>query len=181
MIAIENKIVGVAPTEILGASLTAIAERNKRDRPANLVLKFEGGEVHEASFTKIRFDAESNQLMPLLEVGQWENIVLVMGWKKWLIFSVTPVTQIGSLDLHRSENEDAGFYRVNFLSQNGLLIAVYESGVAAISGAGKVVWHRKKYWDDVLLQANDGRLIFLTESGQRFAFECSSGEDTEAN
>ena len=181
MIAVEDKIIGVDETQLFEGSLKASAERNKGDRPANLVLEFEGGKTTEQSFAGLRFDDESKQLMPLVEVGQWQDLVLVMGLRRWLIFKGSPPEPLANLDLHRGQDDDTGFYRVTFHDYNALLIAVYEGGVAAISAKGDVSWHRKKHWDDELLRIEDGRLIFLAETGEPFALDCASGNDVAAD
>lgn len=172
--------VGAAAVEIFGTSLTATSERNEGDRPANIIFTLEGGAAREAYFAELRFDEATRQLVPVIEIGRWQNLILVMGLRKWLIFGTIPLALVGHLDLNRSETDDTGFYRISFHIHNGLLIAVYESGIAAISCEGNVAWQRRKHWDDELLQVNDKRMIFLTETGQRFAFDCRSGEDVAA-
>lgn len=176
MILLEDKIIGTDATQIFEESLKAVAERHKGDGPANLVLTFEGGESHEANFAGLRFDSKSKQLMPLVQVGRWENLLLVMGIRKWLIFKARPLTPLGGLDLYRNQNDDTGFYKVIFHVHKALLIAIYEGGVAAISATGEVTWHQSKHWDDELLEVDQGRLIFLAETGARFALDCDSGK-----
>lgn len=181
MIEVQEHRIGAHPTEILPALLTASSKINKGDRPADLVFKFEGSEVTETCFAELRFDKISNQLAPLVEISQWQNIVLVMGIRKWLIFTSQPLNLVNSLHLHRHQDEDTGFYSTNLFNHNDLLIAIYESGAAAISSSGMIVWHRKKHWDDKFVNISHSQLVFLTECGQTFAFDCSSGKDTKAN
>lgn len=177
MIVVQDRIIGADVTQIVSNSLNASAARKKGDRPADVVLMFEGGEASEPSFAGLRFDEESKQLMPFVEVGRWGNLVLVMGLRKWLIFEASPLTPLGNLDLYREQNDDTGFYRVSFHVHNSLLIAIYEGGVAAISAKGDIRWHRRKHWDDEMLEVNNNRLILLAETGERFAFNCSDGRD----
>ena len=179
MIALEEVTIGEQAIEVLGLSLKAPSARDQ-DRPADLFLRFEGTEVREAGFAEMRYDAASGGLVARVEIGRWGNLVLLMGMKKWLIFNVSPLVLVETLELHRAEGEDSGFHRVDFLDQKSSLIAVYESGVAALANSGKLMWHRKKYWDDEFLQISAGRLIFLSE-GRRFAFDCSSGGDVAAD
>lgn len=177
MIAVEDRIVAADAIPIFEESLKASAERVKGDRPAKVVLMFNGGETIEPDFAGLRFDEESNQLMPLVEVGRWGNLVLVLGLRKWLIFKASPMVLTSGIELHRDTNDDTGFYRVDFHECEGLLIAIYEGGVMAITDTGEVVWHRKKHWDDELLEIQNGRVMLLAETGERFAFDCRNGTD----
>lgn len=178
---IEDKIVGANETQFFCESLKASAERNKGDQPANLILKFEGGELIEQGFAGLRFDDNFKQLMPLVEIGQWKDLILVMGVKRWLIFKSDPPKPLRTIDLYRKRDEDTGFYRVTFNVCEQLLLAVYEGGVLAMSTKGDVLWHRKKHWDDELLQIEGKRLVFLSEAGERFALNCENGNDMVAN
>ncbi len=177
MIAVRDKIIGTNETSIFEDLLKASTERNKGDRPANLILKFEGGEVIEPDFAGLRFDGESKQLIPSIELGLWQNFIFVMGLRKWLLFKSSPLEFLGRINLKREKNDDTGFYRTAFYSHNAVLIGVYEGGIVALSSEGEVEWHRKKNWEDEFLGIENGCLFFLPEAGDRFAVDASSGDD----
>jgi hypothetical protein len=53
---------------------------------------------------------------------------------------------------------------------------VYESGIFAVSTGGQVIWHRKKAWDDILVNADNNRLIFMMEEGKKYAVDAHTGD-----
>lgn len=64
-----------------------------------------------------------------------------------------------AIRLHRSINDDPGFFWLHLIPLAGGFIAAYESGVVRIDG-GWVSWSVRLWWD-VFISADESRLYFI--------------------
>jgi hypothetical protein len=63
----------------------------------------------------------------------------------------------------REENEDQGFWRIDVFPVKEGLVVLYESGVALIDHAGKLAWHEKILWSDIMVDRDETDLRFVGE------------------
>lgn len=177
MIEVEIKFVSNEPSELCDAGPTASVANFRHGYPADVLIKFRNIEMHETSFACPHYNAPIRKRLPAIEVAQWKDILLLIGKMKWILIKLSDTDAAEAINLCRNSNEDSGFYHISFHELSGLLIVVYESGLFAISGEGKVVWHRKKKWDDILVSTHEDRLVFCTFEDDEFAICTHTGED----
>jgi hypothetical protein len=148
---------------------------NKGERPADAI--FRSGEIkfNELNFAELVFNRASSKLSPLIElVCSDYEIVVVMGLRKWIVLDRLKFRLLASVDLNRKVEDDAGFYRAQWVEANGLLVGVYEGGIAAIDPKLGIKWHVAKAWGDELLGCENGRIWLLQESG-RMSLDLETG------
>jgi hypothetical protein len=56
-----------------------------------------------------------------------------------------------------------------------LLVGMYEGGILAIDPIGRVIWHCRKYWDDLFEGVEGNLLIFSGFEGSSFRIDARSG------
>lgn len=71
--------------------------------------------------------------------------------------------QIEVFQFFRGENEDRGFWRIDMFPVKEGLVVLYESGVALIDHVGKVAWHEKILWSDIMVSRDEAELHFSGE------------------
>lgn len=77
-------------------------------------------------------------------------------------FGTGSVTE--SLRMHRSEAEDRGFFRTQFISLGEEMLFVYESGIAKFDESGTIAWHHRLRGDDELRGIREGAVMLVTET-----------------
>lgn len=176
MIDIDNVYVLPDGVEFAGGRLRAIAVRHNESQPADLVVSWSDGELCERDFAGLRFCESVGDLVPVFELAQWRNCVVVMGLRRWALFRAEPVQFLGAVDLYREPDDDRGYYREEFLFSGSRLFGVYEGGVICFSAEGDVRWHRRKSWSDELTSFDGQVLCFFGDPGGGFTVDCESGE-----
>ncbi|WP_144445612.1 hypothetical protein [Inquilinus limosus] len=162
---------------LLGASDIYVSARlNKGSRPADVLFRFGGEIVVEKSFSGLRFLPERNGLVPILKFVQWKSLVIAIGLTRMLIFCANPPSVLTSTQLFRAAHEDTGFYSVRADAFGHALIVLYESGTASVSGDGKLLWHREKYWDDIVTFVDENIVVLEDDAGSKTIIDCRTGE-----
>ncbi|MGN7919884.1 hypothetical protein [Lysobacter sp. 22409] len=179
---IELKEVTITTDKLvtLGNSLLAIAHMNKGDRPADITFTFNDQQWIEKDFAELQFSTETRQMMPSVESVQWDHLLIITGLRRCLLFKISPAHTINNIELFRSENDDTGFYKIEFKQCGQFLLCVYEGGVFAVSADGKMAWHKQKPWDDELISTDSDRITFLMEGGETYALDLSTGKQFSA-
>lgn len=162
---------------LLGTSDIYVSTRlNKGGRPADVLFRFGEESVVERSFAGLRFLSERNDLVPIFEFVQWKSLVIAIGLTRMLIFRANPPSVLTSTQLFRAAREDTGFYSVRADAFGHTLIVLYESGIASVSGDGELLWHRKKYWDDIVTFVDENIVILEDDAGSETTIDCRTGE-----
>lgn len=175
MIDVEVKLVWPVATTLAVGDLSVRIERNKASEVTRMIFSLPDREIVEDNFSFHRLNYENMEYQPAVEIVQWRKMVIVLGYRKWLIFHTIPTRFVGSLILFRSDTDDQGFYKEEFHDHQDLLVAVYESGVTALSEEGTLLWHYKKHWDDLLREIDSSSMVFDTFDEKPFALDVRTG------
>jgi hypothetical protein len=169
MIAVESIVLtpGKEFTKrVAGEEMGLLALANDRQLPLDLVIR-----AFEQKQTYQRFAQCMVGKHPISFVGEVELainregriFVAVVGLYKVLFLNFAALTIRELLTLYREEMDDRGFYRMQLHPLPDAFLVNYESGMARVSSAGEVVWHRKMVWNDVFVREEDGALLFKNE------------------
>ncbi|KAB8172338.1 hypothetical protein FKV24_014940 [Lysobacter maris] len=179
MMALEDKVVGGEATSLCGDAVLARSVGAGRRGLVDIIFVAADKEIDVKEFAGLRFDSSSGGMMPFVETGSWRGLLLVVGVRELLVFSVSSPANVEILRLYRSLDDDSGFYSGLMVEVGDVLFFIYEGGVVAIHSTGSVLWHRQKFWDDVFVRIDDEKLIFMKEGGATFSISCADGAEAE--
>src|SRR5512140_1410947 len=148
MIAHERVSVPVGGSIALSESLTLAVHELASERPAGVTVRRREEQVQVEEFAEQEFDPKERGLRPYCEVIRWQGVTVLAGLPAMVIAGPGPLR---TCELFRARDQDTGFYRMEWLEAQGLLVCVYEGGVLEMSPSGEVLWHDRKGWDDELV------------------------------
>ncbi len=156
--------------------ISASWDGDSRLKPADVSFRWPGGSTDAPGFAGYRLDPQSGVMTPHCDLICWRGLAVLLGMIEMLVFRARPSELLGRHVLHRSTDDDTGWYGVDLWETAGLLVLIYEGGIAAIDPAGSVIWHLSKNWDDVFVGATGPVLRFESESRGILRLDARSGE-----
>jgi hypothetical protein len=141
----------------------------KERSPLYLTVSAFGKEVRIADFASSFSGGRPGQREPgrvpylqyALGTPTWPFVVLAGMWNFVLVNFGDQ--SIDVFRFFREENEDQGFWRIDVFPVKEGLVVLYESGVALIDHAGKLAWHEKILWSDIMVDRDETDLRFVGE------------------
>jgi hypothetical protein len=137
-----------------------------------MTIRTESSEIEIADFADGRFRTEVNCLLPTVEVVIWKSKAFIVGLPSVVIAAGGVLLKH---DLFRNGGEDTGFYKTEWLDAGQRIFCIYESGIAAWNDNGDILWHVRKYWDDVFTGAEADGLTFVMHDGQKIMINQADG------
>ena len=141
-------------------------------RPNAITIRTESGELKIPDFSQPRYSPEAARLVPTCEVAIWNGKAFIVGLPSVVVAGGGEAVKC---DFFRKTDEDNGFYRTEWVDAAQRIFCIYESGIVAWANAGEVLWHVRKFWDDVFTGVQADCLLFVTHDGQKFIIDQSNG------
>jgi hypothetical protein len=151
--------------------LTLCCEWKER-HPLDLTVSAFGKEVRipdfASSFSGGRTGQREPRRIPYLQYAlgtpSWPFVVLAGMWNFVLVNFGDQ--SIDVFRFFREEKEDQGFWRIDVFPVKEGLVVLYESGVALIDHAGKLAWHKRISWNDIMFARDEEELHFGGDIGK---------------
>lgn len=146
-------------------------------RPSKARISAGGDAVEIEGFADRQFDAKARDFVPICEVVRWGTLRILAGLPALVVAGPGGLQKH---DLFRTDSEDAGFYQMQWAEAGDRLLCAYESGLMVFDKAGSVLWHRRKYWDDVFLGLEGTSVKLFTADEEDLVLELESGEPKQS-
>lgn len=172
MIELQSITVNESEVVTLANGVMLIGSKLNGSRPSAITIRTERGEIEIADFAQICYSLEAARLVPTCEVAIWNGKAFIVGLPS-IVMAGEGVSV--KCDLFRKTDEDNGFYRTEWVDAGQRIFCIYESGIVAWNDAGEVLWHVRKFWDDVFTGVEADGLVFLMHDGQRIMINQSDG------
>lgn len=159
-------------TTILNSEVTARALSS--ERLATVEFRYGGLQLRLPMFSEVSGTDKSP--IPIVSALEGASLLLVCGATTLVVFDLVNQSLAASVRLHRDVNSDVGWHSLQVLASVGAMtVVVYEGGVVALDDAGRVRWHRSKFWDDILQSADESTLTFFSDTGGTYRIAVEDG------
>lgn len=140
-----------------------------------LRVQFETGQRLELPSAVDVSELISDPRIFIIEGKLLDQVLLFGGGQCYVVGSQGAVEH--SFSLFRSEGDEE-YWVTTFLERAPDLIIVYEAGVLAIDASFTVLWHQRKYYNDVLDGVEEDRLIFVRDHDTKWQMSLTDGAAT---
>lgn len=163
------------PNLFCGGRVSVTFVPSKADRPVGVMVESESARIVLDNFAQRSFHPATRTKRPSIEIATWDDVFIILGLLDCVIFKPRRSPELDAVRLFRSVDEDSGFHATRFIEAGDRLLLVYEGGVMCVDRASNVMWHSKKYWDDVLVSASADRVCFLGYGEETYCLDVESG------
>ena len=133
------------------------------DRPGSIKVDLRSRQTELHEFAERGSRTIHGAFPAIIFVLLFDLTVLLMG-----LFSIYSIDRNGKLDklldLFRNPLDDAGFFQTPALLLAGEWVLLkYEAGIVCFDLQGKLNWHKKLHYDDILERFDDTNIWFSNE------------------
>ena len=163
------------PNLFCGGRVSVTFVPSKADRPVGVTIESESSRIPLDNFAPRSFDPVTRTKRPGIEIATWDDVFVILGLLDCVILNSRRSPELDVVRLFRSVDEDSGFHATRFIEAGDRLLLVYEGGVMCVDRASNVMWHSKKYWDDVLVSASADRVCFVGYGEETYCLDVGTG------